>query len=154
MQVEWISTDEAMPDEGKVIYIQGVGFMAQAYYLAGMYWQDANKPTCRYPIASVIEWAEVPQEDDIDQQQKIEALEQYMSVAQHLIVQMGERIESLKRDLEKQKTQVVFHEYPKEILRIVPTEKGFDIVIAEGVETTEAVEVFIDAVRRRINTGV
>jgi hypothetical protein len=59
MQIKWTSVEEALPDEGKKVYISGDDFVAQAYYHAGMYWQDANLPTARYPLASVSNWAEV-----------------------------------------------------------------------------------------------
>ena len=41
-----------------------------------------------------------------------------------------------------------FHESnrPSEMLRIVPTEDGFDVVIPEHVTLTEAAQTFIDAV--------
>lgn len=59
MQIKWISVEEALPDEEKKIYISGDDFVTQAFYHAGMYWQDANLPTARYPLASVTNWAEV-----------------------------------------------------------------------------------------------
>lgn len=59
MQIKWTSVLDALPDEGKKIYISGEGFVAQAYYHAGMYWQDANRPTERFSLASVSNWAEV-----------------------------------------------------------------------------------------------
>ena len=58
MQIKWTSVEEALPDEGKKIYISGENFVAQAFYHAGMYWQDANIPQ-RYSLASVSKWAEV-----------------------------------------------------------------------------------------------
>lgn len=59
MQIKWISVEEALPDEEKKVYISGDDFVTQAYYHAGMYWQDANLPTARYSLASVTQWAEV-----------------------------------------------------------------------------------------------
>lgn len=59
MQIQWISVITALPDECKKVYISGDDFVAQAYYHAGMYWQDANRGEQRYSLASVINWAEV-----------------------------------------------------------------------------------------------
>lgn len=44
-------------------------------------------------------------------------------------------------------TKVGFSRANREILRIVPTETGFDIKIPEGIEPTEAAEEFIKIVR-------
>ena len=57
MKIKWISVSERMPDEGRKIYISSENFVAQAFYHAGMYWQDANFPTARYPLASITQWA-------------------------------------------------------------------------------------------------
>lgn len=46
-------------------------------------------------------------------------------------------------------TQVIFHRdnrQPTEMLRIVPKEGGFDVVIPEHITLTEAAQTFIDAV--------
>lgn len=37
---------------------------------------------------------------------------------------------------------------PREMLRLVPTESGFDIQIPEGVEPTEAAKTFLETVMR------
>lgn len=59
MQIQWTSVTTALPDEGKKVYVSGDDFVAQAYYHAGMYWQDANRGEQRYSLASVVNWAEV-----------------------------------------------------------------------------------------------
>jgi len=59
MQIQWISVDDRMPEEGKKVYIQGESFVTQAYYHVGMYWQDANRGEQRFPLAAVTQWAEV-----------------------------------------------------------------------------------------------
>lgn len=59
MQIQWTPVSERMPEEGRMVYIQGEDFVCQAYYHAGMYWQDANRGEQRFPLAAVTQWAEV-----------------------------------------------------------------------------------------------
>lgn len=59
MQIQWTSITEALPQEGVKVYVQGEGFVAQAYYHEGMYWQDANVGTKRYAINAVNKWCNI-----------------------------------------------------------------------------------------------
>lgn len=43
----------------------------------------------------------------------------------------------------KEETMIRFSDPGREILRLVPTEEGFDIRIPDGIEMTEAAEKFI-----------
>lgn len=59
MEIQWITMDRAAPSEGKKVYItDSDGFVAQAYYHIGMYWQDANTSQ-RYPLAKINQWCEI-----------------------------------------------------------------------------------------------
>ena len=61
MKIQWTSVNDAMPEEGVKIYItdEEHTFVTQAYYHIGMYWQDANKSTQRFPLGAVAKWCDV-----------------------------------------------------------------------------------------------
>jgi len=58
MKIQWTSVNDAMPEEGRKIYISGDNFVTQAFYHIGMYWQDANLPR-RYALNAVNQWCDV-----------------------------------------------------------------------------------------------
>lgn len=56
--------------------------------------------------------------------------------------------------MSEQESLITFHNPVREVVRIVPTETGFDVIVADGVTMTEAAEQFIKTVRALINNDV
>lgn len=53
--------------------------------------------------------------------------------------------------MSEQESLITFYDPAREVMRIVPTETGFDVVIADGITMTEAAEQFIKTVRGLLN---
>ena len=56
--------------------------------------------------------------------------------------------------MSEQESLMTFYSHAREVLRIMPTATGFDVVIPDDVTMTEAAEQFIKTVRAFINGDV
>jgi hypothetical protein len=56
--------------------------------------------------------------------------------------------------MSEQESLITFHSPAREVMRIVPTETGVDVVVADGITMTEAAVQFIKTVRALLSNDV
>jgi hypothetical protein len=84
-----------------------------------------------------------------DNDEGFEMNKSYVNAMGDLLMQRTERV---KASLANPETSIAFSQPGREVMRIVPTETGFDVKIPDGVTMTEAAKTFIETVKQMLLT--
>jgi hypothetical protein len=84
-----------------------------------------------------------------DNDEGFEMNKSYVNAMGDLLMQRTERV---KASLANPETSIAFSQPGREVMRIAPTETGFDVKIPDGVTMTEAAKTFIETVEQMLLT--